>query len=1149
MANAPQPVRRGRPLVPTPTPLPTAGGPGTPPAKPVPHAPGAPRRAGLPAASPARPPAGAAPGGAAAGPPLDTATTVQQRGRDGADGAEPDATNCGAVAWMAACRHLARDATGLRQYRPTDRTALASAVAAVTMGPVAAWPAQLLPHVPCRDTQPRRPAATHARTAPLTAEQLYVVAGALLADGGESFVHHHGPARIAVSIQGPQRDAPDPWHATLRGRTRVWDAGDGTPPPGPQQGEALVLQTAGYQAILHGHAGGYRSHVLAGGRWTVWHSTTRQGAFPPLPHVDWQQGPTQAYYMSADPWPLAVLLHTVSAPNKRQEPGCVNPPALVWSPDQEEHLRAAWQGDAIRATDVPDLHAGPITHARPAATLAVAQRGQQNPQWVVCMFSPADAHIVVCHRLRPRAPARARSRDPRGRLYPHDRQGATGGRTPRPPAPGQTEGQRPGGEAGGVASSGAPRRPRAPAGGPDHSVPLATSLPRPAVEGQTRPPNRLHTLANVAASGRAARCHPGSRARARDTSPRCGGPGPHAGATHGPTGQSALRTSSGGRHPEVGAAPPGARGHGADEMPPVCGQVLHKQGQCCSTWRGTRCTLRPRWTTRRRPPTSCKGGHGGPHGTPRTPGAPRPRRPTTQTAMRRHPGQPRCPAVRANQGPSPRGWPPWPPWLPRPPGPPCGRPRWERAQRMRRTRMLWLRRRTQRRCRYGIADSRRTRRATPCGSSRGTCATASYHQTGPSGTRSGGAGGRRPVPTRSTSSPACYPRRGALPSCSRKQGSPPGRKRCTWPRRSGTRGTPPSSAAGWRRREPPPPREGGGLLTAVSSKYVAEHEVLSFTEIVPGKAAALEIRTDGGGLTLINVHGPQAGCSPWAGRAAFWADIQMYATARSLGGRHPVVIAGDTNIYMDATTNPATEHFRAGWEACGFRRATAGGEEDMTPTLHPSRHRVDTFLVNEPLLPWSLRESVWARGMAHPQVVGSDHLPVRLALPGLLSAAGRAAMPTPYSHTEGRLLPYDARPRPSNTACGRRSPPRRMNPPWRPGWVPQSSTTTGPCPRPRWIRCSNTSTRRTTPWRVWWDAGSRPRRGRTRRRGTSQRAECGSRRRSSAMTPWQRARRQRTRRTRHGMASGPRRRFGSRRSCGVCRPGSARPHRASYRRS
>ena len=201
---------------------------------------------------------------------------------------------------------------------------------------------------------------------------------------------------------------------------------------------------------------------------------------------------------------------------------------------------------------------------------------------------------------------------------------------------------------------------------------------------------------------------------------------------------------------------------------------------------------------------------------------------------------------------------------------------------------------------------------------------------------------------------------------------------------------------------------GGGLLTAISSKYAAEQEVLSFTELFPGKAAALEIRTDKGGLTLINVYGPQAGCSPLAGQAVFWADIQMYATARSTGGRHPVVIAGDRKIYMDAGTNPATEHFCAGSEACGFQRATAGGMEDMTPTLHPSRHRVDTFLVNERLLPWSLRESVWARGMAHPQVVGSDHVPVCLALQGLLDTAGQPAVPTPYSHTEGHLLSYDA---------------------------------------------------------------------------------------------------------------------------------------------
>ena len=144
---------------------------------------------------------------------------------------------------------------------------------------------------------------------------------------------------------------------------------------------------------------------------------------------------------------------------------------------------------------------------------------------------------------------------------------------------------------------------------------------------------------------------------------------------------------------------------------------------------------------------------------------------------------------------------------------------------------------------------------------------------------------------------------------------------------------------------------GGGLLTAVSSRYGAEQQVHGFTQVVPRKAAALEVRTDKGGLTLINVHGPQAGCSPWAGRAAFWADIQIYATARGLGGRHLVIIADDTNVYMDATTNQATDSFRSGWEACVPWRATAGGAQDMTPTLHPSRQRVDTFLVNEPLLP------------------------------------------------------------------------------------------------------------------------------------------------------------------------------------------------------
>ena len=183
---------------------------------------------------------------------------------------------------------------------------------------------RLLPRVPCRDTGPRLPAAKHTPTAPLTAEQLYVVAAALLADGGESFVHHHGPVQLAGSIQGPQRGAPHPWHATLRERIRVRDAGGGAPPPRPQQGEALVVQAAGYLAILHGHAGGYRSHVPTRGRWTVCHGTARQGAFPP--QVNWQQEPSQAYYVTADPWPLAVLLHTISAPKQTAGAGVGQPP-------------------------------------------------------------------------------------------------------------------------------------------------------------------------------------------------------------------------------------------------------------------------------------------------------------------------------------------------------------------------------------------------------------------------------------------------------------------------------------------------------------------------------------------------------------------------------------------------------------------------------------------------------------------------------------------------------------------------------------------------------------------------------------------------------------------------------------------------------
>ena len=521
-----------------------------------------------------------------------------------------------------------------------------------------------------------------------------------------------------------------------------------------------MLQTAGYQAVLQGHAGGYRSHVLAGGRWTVWHSTARQGAFPPLPHVDWQQGPTQAYYMSTDPWPLAVLLHTVSAPNKRQEPGWVNPPALVWGPDQEEHLRAAWQGDAIRATDVPDLHAGPITHARPAATLAMAQRGQQNPEWVVCMFSPADAHIVVRDPERLPGPeavicvadctrmiVKALREDEHHALLLQVRL-KDNARAARP----------------GVWPAGA------------HPADLELQLAVPAavyhwlqafhdLRWRGKPDRQIcsthwQTWLQADAQRDAIRglgSAPATRALDAVAPGRTLAPHtvPLANLPFEPAAEGAIRKS---------VPLPPARGATEPTKCPLCADKYYTSGAMLEhlAWHAVhaaapaddkeaatnilqgRARRSPRHApyTRRPPPQAADhtdGDEEAPGAAPGTGGA-------------APPGSMSIPA-----GPAPLA-----PLAPLVPRPPCG-PRWERAQRMRRIRMPWLHRRTQRRCRCGIADSRRTWRATPCGSSRGTCATASCRQTGPSWTLSGGAGGRRPVPTRSTPSPACYPRRGALP--------------------------------------------------------------------------------------------------------------------------------------------------------------------------------------------------------------------------------------------------------------------------------------------------------------------------------------------------------------------------------------------------
>ena len=252
-----------------------------------------------------------------------------------------------------------------------------------------------------------------------------------------------------------------------------------------------------------------------------------------------------------------------------------------------------------------------------------------------------------------------------------------------------------------------------------------------------------HTLAGVATGRRAAKRHPWPRTRTNDEGPQCVSPWPHSGAAHGLPGQPALQNGARELRLQVGTAPSGKGCHGAHGMPVVCRQGLLK--------RSDDRTAGMAWQKTGKQPPSPPGArqHGGPRGgrgCGRCPG----KRGTT--ADRRRPGDGSAAhkgSIPAGLVPAPRGplWgrAPRTPWHRRPPG------TWRPQQTPQRHFLL------------GTADSRRTRWTTPSAFSPGNCATASSRRTGPSVRHSDGAGGRSPAPTRSTSSPACYPKRGALP--------------------------------------------------------------------------------------------------------------------------------------------------------------------------------------------------------------------------------------------------------------------------------------------------------------------------------------------------------------------------------------------------
>ena len=191
-----------------------------------------------------------------------------------------------------------------------------------------------------------------------------------------------------------------------------------------------------------------------------------------------------------------------------------------------------------------------------------------------------------------------------------------------------------------------------------------------------------------------------------------------------------------------------------------------------------------------------------------------------------------------------------------------------------------------------------------------------------------------------------------------------------------------------------------GLLIALRADVFAAKEVRDVVEVVPGKAMASDVVTAGGTLAVINVHGPGSGGDSRASKASLWADLAMYAAPKSAGGTKAVLLGGDFNVWLESPGHPTTRRFQALWEQCESHRAGAAAEEDKRPT-RPG-HRLDSLLLNSPLVPWAARERPHLAPGRSPASLGYDHGLLVLDIPLALAAKERITR-LAYSHAHGRL--------------------------------------------------------------------------------------------------------------------------------------------------
>ena len=129
----------------------------------------------------------------------------------------------------------------------------------------------------------------------------------------------------------------------------------------------------------------------------------------------------------------------------------------------------------------------------------------------------------------------------------------------------------------------------------------------------------------------------------------------------------------------------------------------------------------------------------------------------------------------------------------------------------------------------------------------------------------------------------------------------------------------------------------GGLLIALRADIFAAEEVRDVVDIVPGKAMALDVVTAGGSLTVINVHGPGSGGDSWASKASFWADVAMYAAAKSAGGTRAVLLGGTSTCGWSPHGTPPRE----GSKPCGNSVVSAGQARNGRGTGGPRGQGTD----------------------------------------------------------------------------------------------------------------------------------------------------------------------------------------------------------------